>query len=366
MNKKLKYTGFSLILLVLVGFLGYRIQNVLGKQRNLAQSIPIQTVRVQDVGKVKKENFLELYGNIDAINKVSVSSKVAGRVSRVVVDNGQAVGAGETLLSLEDQDYRTLFTTSQDTWQKAKLRLSDVQADYDRYQKLLAAGAVAQRDVDKSKLAVEAAQADLDSAQAGLDNAQQTLSNTTVTAPFAGVVAYRSVSAGQMVSPGIPLLTLVDISSVYALVNVKQEDLAQVRVGMSAQVILTGDALHPLTGIVSLISPVANPAARVFEARIKIDNKDGVLKPGMFVKTRITTGNPVEVLAVPQYALSGKENAYFVYVAEGNQARQRTVTIGATLGEMIEIQSGLKPGDKVIVTNVNKLKDEDQIAVAGQ
>ena len=366
MKRGYKYTVTSLIIVALLGLLGYRIQSVLAKQKDLPQSIPVQTVHVMDVSNVKKGNSLDLYGSIEAINKVSVSSKLPGRVSKVTVENGQLADAGETLVVLEDQDYQALLLTNQDNLQKAQLRLSDLQADYEQYQKLLAGGAIPQHDLDKAKMAMEMAQIDLNSAQIGVDNAQLSIKGTVVTAPIVGVVANRSVTLGQRVSPGVPLMTLEDVSSVYAIVNIKQIDLPQVKEGMAVQVMPSDDDKQVLAGTVSLISPVANQAARVFEARVKIVNNSGVLKPGMFVKTRIELGRPEDVLAIPVYALSGKEGAYYVYVAEGNQARKRLVEIGATMGERIEIKSGLKPGEKVIVTNVNKLKDQDQIAIVVQ
>nr|WP_282433552.1 efflux RND transporter permease subunit [Desulfosporosinus metallidurans] len=122
------------------------------------------------------------------------------------------------------------------------------------------------------------------------------MKETVVAAPMAGVVAYRSVNLGQMVSPGVPLMTLEDVSSVYAMVNVKQMDLPQVKEGLAVQVMPSDDEKKVLSGEVSLISPVANQAARVFEARVKVKNDSGILKPGMFVKTRITLGSPVDVV----------------------------------------------------------------------
>jgi len=366
LKRVLKYLVTAFILIAIVGVLGYRIQSVLAKQKDLPQSIPVQSVQVHDVGTVKKENSLDLFGSIEAIDKVSVSSKLSGRVSKVAVENGQWVGAGETLVVLEDQDYQEMLATNQDNLHKAQLKLSDVQADYEQYQKLLAGGAIPQHDLDKAKLAVDVAQADLNSAQVGVDNAQLSINETVVTAPMAGVVAYRSVDQGQMVASGVPLMSLEDVSSVYATVNVKQIDLPQVKEGMVVQVMPVDDDKQVLEGTVSLISPVANQAARVFEAKVKIVNKSNILKPGMFVKTRITLGSPDDILAVPVYALSGVENAYYVYVAEGNQALKRAVEIGATMGDQIEIKSGLKSGEKVIVTNVNKLKDQDKIAIVAQ
>lgn len=366
MKKGYKYAVTSLIIVALVGVLGYRIQSVLAKQKDLPQANPVQTVHVMNVSKVKKEDSFDLHGSIEAINKVSVSSKLPGRVSRVTVENGQRVEAGETLVVLEDQDYQAAFINNQNLLGKAQLRVSDLQKDYEQYQKLFAAGAMPAHDLEKAKLASEVAQIDLSSAQVGVDNAQLSLRETVVTAPMAGVVAYRSVNIGQMISPGVPLMTLEDVSSVYALVNIKQLDLPQVKVGMAVKVMPSDDDQQVLAGTVSLISPVANQAARVFEARVKVVNKSGILKPGMFVKTHIDLGSPKDVLAIPVYALSGKEDAYYVYVAEENQARKRLVEIGATMGDQIEIKSGLKLEEKVIVTNVNKLKDQDQIAVIAQ
>lgn len=324
----------------------------------------VQTVLAKEVVKVKIENSLSFTGSVEAVDEAVISAKVSGRVSQVAVENGAAVGAGQSLVSLENQEYSNGLAISQAALKKAEANLSAVRANYERFKELYQGGAVSKKEFDDLETALRVAEADAASAAAALANAEESLRNTTVSSPLSGVVANRSVNIGQVISPGVSLMTVKDISSVYVLVNVEQGDLSRIKPGLRARVTVDSYPGQTFDGVVAVINPAANKAARVFETKIKVSNPDQLLKPGMFAKAEIKTGGEVEVLAVSRDALTGNQGMFFVFLAQGDQVVRRQVEIGQIVDQLVEIKSGLTAGEKVAVSNVNKLKDGDRITVA--
>lgn len=324
----------------------------------------VHTVQVAEVTSAKIETALSLTGTVEAVEEVIISPKVAGRVTRVAVDNGATLGAGQQLVLLDSEDYSTGVTVARSDLKKAEAGLANARINYDRFKELYEAGAITKKDFEDMETALVIAQAEVDSAAAGLNNAERAMRDTTITSPIGGVVANRAVTTGQMVSPGMPLMTVLDISSVYLVVNIDQTQLAAVKPGLKADILVEGYGEKSYSGVVEIINPAANPAARVFQTKIKIDNKDRELKPGMFARAEINTGTPREMPMIPREALSGNKGMFFVFLADGDKAVRQEVEIGQMVDGLVEIISGLEPGQRVLVTNVNKIKDGDSIAIA--
>ncbi len=336
-----------------------------GKSKdNDTGNIPVQTVVVKEVTKAKMENVMSLTGTLEALNEASVSSKVAGRVSRVAVENGDRVAPGHALVFLEYTEYNNALSSSQASLQKAKAALLTARSNYDRYSELHQQGAVSDKDFEDMSAALSVAEADVSSAAAAVSSAEENLRNATISAPLGGVVANRNVNVGQVLTPGVQLMTVADISSVYAVVNIEQGNISQIKPGLKASVTLDSYPGKTFDGVVDIINPIASKSARVFETKIKIKNRDGLLKPGMFAKADIKIGGAEEVVAVSRDALTDREGLYFVFMAEDGKAVRQQVQIGKMIDQLVEIKSGLAPGQKVIVSNVNKLKDQDSIKIA--
>ncbi|GBF35250.1 Co/Zn/Cd efflux system membrane fusion protein [Desulfocucumis palustris] len=324
----------------------------------------VQTVVVKEVTRAKMENVMSLTGTLEALHEASVSSKVAGRVSRVAVENGHRVSPGQSLVFLEYTEYRNALSSNQALLQKANAALLTARSNHDRFSELHKQGAVSDKDFEDISTALALAEADVSSAEAAVSNAEENLRNATINAPLGGVVADRNVNVGQVVSPGMQLMTISDISSVYAVVNIEQAKIAQIKPGLKAVITLDAYPGKTFEGVVDIINPVASKSARVFETKIKINNRDGLLKPGMFAKADIKIGGAEEVAAVSRDALTDREGLYFVFMARDGKAVRQQVQIGKMIDQLVEIKSGLAPGQKVIVTNVNKLKDQDSIKIA--
>ncbi|MCL6635165.1 MAG: efflux RND transporter periplasmic adaptor subunit [Peptococcaceae bacterium] len=362
--KKSKWKLWLVPLLAVLAFGVYKEGDIWGQKQAPRPVEHVQTVGVKDVATVKIEKVITLTGSLEAAGEAAISARVAGRVSRVLVENGTEVTTGQPLVLLEDTEFANQLAMNQSSLKKAEAGVAAARSNYERFKELYHGGVVSKKDFDEVETGLKMAEADAASAAAAVANAEESLRNATVFSPLNGVVAGRKVNVGQVVSPGVPLMTVMDISYVYAVVNVEQKDLARIKPGLPAAVMVDAYGDRKFGGTVAIINPAANKAARVFETKIRVDNQEGLLKPGMFARVEIGTGEAEEKSAVPQNALIGKQGMFFVFVAEGDVVKRRQVEIGQMIDQLVEIKSGLSLGEKVVVTNVNKLKDQDRIKVA--
>ncbi len=321
----------------------------------------LKTVVAQTVARTQKQPTLVLTGSIEAAQEAVVSSKVAGRVASVAVDNGDAVSAGQTLFQLDDSDYRNALTISQAALAKAQASLESARNDYKRSKSLFDASALSAKDLEGAQTALDVAQADAGSAGAAVESASDSLQNTSVSSPISGVAADCSVKIGQFLSPGTALLKVEGISTVRAVVNVEQNDLAAIKTGLAAKVTTDAYSGHTFDGTVEAINPVAGASTRVFETKIRVANSDQLLRPGMFVKVEIETGAPVSVIAVPQNAVVSNAGLYYVFLLEGGRVKRQQVQAGQVMGQLVEVISGLAEGQKVVLSDVSTLNDGDQV-----
>jgi membrane fusion protein (multidrug efflux system) len=329
-----------------------------------SQQERVQTVTVREVGMVEKEEAVALTGSLEALHEGVISPKVTGRVSAVLVENGDAVAAGQPLILLEDIEYANALAIARANSKKAEAGLATARTNSDRFSELYSVSAISEKDHEDAQTGLMLAEAEAAAAAAVVSNAEESLRGATVVSPFDGVVANSSVTQGQLVAAGTALMAVEDISSVYVVVNVEQKHLGLVRTGLTAAVNVDSFAGRNFTGLVEIINPAANSVARVFETKIRVENGDGLLKPGMFAAAQIKTGEKGDVLVVPQNALISIQGMFFAFVAEGDRVQRRQVEIGQVIDQMVEIKSGLTAGQKIAVTNVNKLKDQDKIIIS--
>ena len=365
MKSKFKLWLLPLIAILAVGvYIGvHKGGDFLQKQKAPQQqeNLQLQTVVTKPIEKIKKESTIDLTGSVEALHEAVISAKTGGRVSKVNVENGSAVSTGNQLVLLESQEFTNALDVNRATLEKAKANLEIIQSNYTRMQTLFKEAAVSKKDFEEVETGLKVAEAEVNAASAAVANAQENLNNTTVSSPISGLVANRSVTMGQVVAAGTQLMAVEDISGVYVVVNIEQSDLAKIKLGQQAKVAVDTYRDRSFTGTVEIINPSANKSARVFSTKIKVNNRDHLLKPGMFAKVSIKTGESKEVPVVPQEALASVQGMYFVFIADGDKAKRQQVEIGEMINQSVEIKSGLSAGQKVIVTNVNKLKDQDRI-----
>lgn len=321
------------------------------------------SVKVAATGYSETVPSLAANGTLEGQTSATVSAKISGRVEQVLVQEGQAVKTGEPLVKLETVELNNTARQAGDAVRKAQVNYELALNDFNRYKRLADIGAVSEQQLDNAKAKLKSAEADLSSAVANQSSAQQQFSYGVITSPVDGVVANKTVTVGQVVSPGAGLMVVQDIHQIYAVINVEQKDLGRIQIGQQANITVDAYPDKVFSGVVEVMNPEAGSASRMFRTKIKIDNVGGELKPGMFVNVQLATGESVQQLTVPQSAVIQKQGVYYVFTLEDGKAVRKQVEIGEVTGSAIVITSGLEPGEQVIITSVSRLKDGDTVHV---
>jgi multidrug efflux pump subunit AcrA (membrane-fusion protein) len=403
-NKKKLAIFLVIIIALAVG------RNVfLGKTKKTAvvstKKVSVKTQKVEETTGGTKATFK---ASLEAVQEGQVANKVGGKVIQVLFENGQTVTQGQALVKLDDTDVRNnvasseaqlssaesqlkstenQVTSAQLSMKKMQTSYESAQRDYDRKKTLYDQGAIAKTDlesaetalknaqtdlataqnsIESAKLSIETQRANINTAQVNLNTQQSSLQNTTITAPISGVMDGKNVSVGQYVNIGTVLGKVKDTSSINAVIQVKDSDLSYIKVGGKAILKIDGDNSKQYEGVIQNIDAAADSSSRMFNCKIKSDNKNGELKPGVYGKVEIETGSTKKSMSLPIQALGGSEGNYYVFVNNKGVAKKCTVTTGEVSKDTIEIKSGIQAGDEVIITNVSTLLDGETITVVSK
>jgi membrane fusion protein (multidrug efflux system) len=210
------------------------------------------------------------------------------------------------------------------------------------------------------------AKSSLAQANASLRAAGTNVHDTRLTAPASGVIGARSLEPGQTAAPGMPVLQLLDISSVYVRVAVPESEIANVRTGQKAQVTVAAVGEQPLTGKVEEIGVVADPAARTYPVKIALSNASPgrKLMPGMVSSVSLRRQGGQTGVVIPNQTVTVDEQGQnYVYVADGQKAVRRRIKTGALQQQGILVVEGLTPQDQLITSGFQRLSDGAAISV---
>jgi RND family efflux transporter MFP subunit len=331
---------------------------------------PAVAVETAAVATSDLEQAVEVVGALSARSAADVKTEYSGTVAEVLVTQWVAVRKGTPLARLDTreagagvQSARAMLLTAQVAAQRAAREL-------ERTLKLQEAGLATRQAADEARTAEEAARAAVASAQAQLDMAQTRLAKALIRAPIDGVVSERNVNVGDYVENmggPAPMFRIVDGRVLELVAAVPSARIGELAVGQP--LVFASDALpdKEFRGQVSFINPAADEASRTVKVKVEVPNQDAALKPGLFAKGRIVTGNRAGVLVVPRAALVSWDTAArsaIVFVVEGGTARQRTIQTGVAAGEAVEVLRGLQAGEVVVTRGGFNLRDGDAVRTA--
>lgn len=291
-----------------------------------------------------------LSGTLAATEQATVRAQLGGTVLEAGAEPGERVDAGQVLgridtAALQDtlQSARTAVTT-------ARSQVALARREEERQRALVAAGIVARRESEIAAQQTVAARAQLAQAQAQLAQAQEQLGQTQITAPFAGVVSEKPVSAGDVVQPGTALYTIVDPSSLELEATVPTGQLAALRVGAPVTFTVNGLPGHTFEGQITRINPAVDPATRQVRIYAEIPNTEGELVAGLFAEGRIAA-QAREGLTVPTDAIDRTMQRPVVLVVRDGKVRRIDVQIGLRdeQAQRVEIRRGVRAGEVVLV-----------------
>ena len=289
-------------------------------------------------------------GSLVAERTASIRAEVGGPVVAVLIEPGERVSKGTPLARIDDASIREAHLSARSGVTQAQLGADLAKREQQRAEKLLAAGAIAENALEAARRNALAAQAQLDDAQARLANAQRNLDNTVVKAPYDGVVSERQVNAGDIVSPGAPLFTVVDPGTMRLEGAVPADQLGAVRVGAPVKFAVTGYPGRDFEGRIANVYPSADPQTRQVRLVVRIPNSGAGLVAGLYATGRVASTTR-QGLTVPLNAVDQRGVKPVVLRLASGKAEKAEVTIGVRDEgtERLEITTGVSAGDTLLM-----------------
>jgi len=308
-------------------------------------------------------------GKLVAKNSVNVSTRMMGYITSMKAEVGQNITAGQLLVSINATDIQAKGGQAGAQISQAQASYNIARKDYERFQNLYRSQSASQKELDDMRARYEMAQAGLQAAQQMKNEVSAQYRYTNITAPISGTITAKFAEQGDMASPGMPLLTIESPSLLQAQVLVSEQDITTISNGMPVDVTLKS-MNRTVSGSVSEISKSAAGTGGQYRVKINIHNASGLL-PGMFVNVQfpVKTSGKIshsfeERMMIPRTALVGNGQLTGIYVVSSqNTAVLRWLKTGKTIGEQVEVLSGLSPEESYIVSSAGKLYNGAKVQV---
>lgn len=366
------------------------------------QKVQVTTAQVES-SEVKRT--LDLTGSLLADEQSNITAQAPGVVAETPVDVGSAVKKGDALVRLDDRDAKMRLAAAQASLVQARARLGlpldgDIESsgdgkvtaqvnidevpevrnaranllsakiDQERNKKLFTDGAISKQTMDLIELKVETAQNQVDMARNGVQQslaalaaaqvqvsmARKGLGDMTIRAPYNGAVVKRNVSVGEYASPQMFVVTMVSTDKLRLALDVPESLVNHVAVGHEVNLNVQGYT-ERFTGRITRVAPALDPTSRALRAEATVENPEHKLRPGMFASARVILPGMDVGMFVPRSAVLTQAGVSKVYLMNGNHVEERIVVIGEAREDTIEVRGELKPGDRVVTKDVDKLTD---------
>lgn len=329
------------------------------------KALPAQEVRVEKVRRGSITENIAVTGTVKPYRESKLGPKLAGRIGKVHVEEGDLVKEGQPLVSLDTSELLiardravAMLETVKAQVNQAEVQLRNTRREWERLKALYEKKIISEQKFEKMDAAKEMAESQLALARArlnealkGLEHCEDQLSDAVTRAPFDGVVVGKYVNEGEIVSPMAPrpMIWLMDISRVYVEAEVPEKRFAQIKPGQSAVIAVDGLPGRVFSGRVVLVKPFVNPVSRTFLVKIEIPNPEMLLKSGMFARVKIEVKSIKNALLVPMKAVLQRGGRNIAFVVENGVAKKRELKTGISDEKMIQVLAGLREGELVIV-----------------
>ena len=319
------------------------------------------------------------YGTVKAQDLVSVSPQVSNRLTDIYVDLGDTVEAGQLMAKIYDKTFRDQLSQAQAQLAQSRIALRRDSAQFERQRQLLEMDLVSDSEYEIALATYRNTMAQLESARASLTQAQENFNFTEVRAPVNGVVVSRSLEEGDLAPSGQTLFELASDSGFETRIFLPVQDWRSVRIGQSVQLRVSNEASVSATGIISRKSPQLDPTTGLGEVVITLSQVGGSIYSGVLAENLINIQTNDNAVVIPRSALVEVvetvvnpesntielERSYSVFVSKGDSvAERRTLELGIEQGDRIEVLSGLRPGDNIVITGQQGLEEGGRISVA--
>jgi membrane fusion protein (multidrug efflux system) len=342
---------------------------------------PPPSVEVTEVKATNAPAGTEIIGQLDSPQNVDIRARVEAFVDKMLFTEGTEVKEGDPLFKLDDKPFQEHLAAAKGQLGEAKAALAKYEADVARLTPLAQKRAVPQQDLDNALASVDVGKAAVLSAEAKVQSATIDLGYCDVRAPVSGLIGAKQVSIGDLVGKGQPTLlatiSILDPIWFYCAVSevdfLKAEGEAE-RTGkrlaeLPVRLILANGSEHPEKGKFVFIDRAVDPKTGTLRIRAEFPNPKKTLRPGMFARIKVDLGVRPDSILVPERSIVELQGKNFVWVVSSdNKTTQRPVKVGDTIGENVSILEGLKPGERIVVEGLQKVRQDAlvQPMTAGQ
>ena len=349
--------GLLLLIGVLGGIKGLQINRMIAQGELVAP--PPETVTTAKVQADAWPSVLTAVGSLEAVQGVTVTAELTGKVVKIAFKPGSTVKAGDLLVQQDISSETAKLRAAEASMELARLNL-------ERAKELLPAKVITRSDYDK-------AEAEYKQARAELDGIRATIAKKTIRAPFSGRLGLRQINLGQTLNEGDPIVTLQSLDPIYVNFQLPQQDIGKLQRDLTVK--LTSDALPPegVSGTVTAVNPLVDRSTRNIRVQATVTNTNELMRPGMFVNVTVLLPETQSVLTIPTTAVLYAPYSDSVFILEdqsedqgkpaGSVVRQQFIRLGDKRGDFITVRSGLKEGQTVVSTGVFKLRNGQAVVV---
>jgi RND family efflux transporter MFP subunit len=319
-----------------------------------------------EVQMTKRENFTEKVkasGTVKAIYDVTVSSETSGKVTEILADVGDWVERGQTIVAVDDELKRLAFDQAKAQLLSAQSAYQKAKRDLERFEKLYQQKDISEYELENARLQEQTSKANRDLAQAASDMAKRQLEDAQIKSPVSGQVAFKYVELGELVSPGMPVATVVNINQIKIEIGLSEMDVVKVEKGQKVRIMADIYPHQEFWGKVSAVGMKADQQTRTFPIEIKASNPEGKLKPGMVARIQIECKTLPDIVLVPQASVLYDSNQSFVFVVNGDIAYKRVISLGSRQDDEFVVLKGLEDGENLVVEGQNLLEEGTKIEI---
>ena len=334
-------------------------------KKPVADNSPAIPVKTSQVEANNNSPFLSVSGKIQARYSADISTRMMGYVNKVYVNVGDQVRKGQLLVSINNSDLQAKKAQVNAGITEATAAFNNAQKDYNRFKNLFTDNSASQKELDDMTANFEMAKARLESANQMENeiNAQFTYSN--ITAPFNGIITSKSVIAGNMANPGVPLISMETPGDFEVMAMVPETEISEIKKGTTVDV-LVKSINKTLNGKVVEVSTSAKNTGGQFLVKIDLDKTDANILSGMFTTVQFPVERKAKsaMVLIPNEAIVTNGQLSGIYtVSQSNTAMLRWLRLGRTFGDQIEVLSGLNADEAYIVSAEGKLFNGAKISI---
>lgn len=363
MGKNSRVIRYYIVIIALFGLLGISLLTGCKGTPDVLEEVP--WVKVQSIKSCRLNQESKYSGEVRGRNESQLSFQVGGRIVKRYIDRGSTVKTGQILMEISPADLQQSLISQRAQVVAAQAQLRLAQNNYDRFRNLLKEQVISQAEFDQYRAARDSAVAGVDQAKAIYRATANQLNYANLVAHSSGVVEEVMGEVGQVISPGQPVITLVQNQEKEIEIDVPENKVDELKKNKKITVAFWALPEVKVNGIIREISPMADSITRTYKVRISLLNPPLDVKLGMTAEVVLEKSEDKEEVFIPLSAIYQSGNVPSVWIVKNGKVELANVELGQFADDKIQVLQGLKEGDMVVVAGVHKLRSGQKIRFVG-